>query len=63
MMMNVDALFRSFGPLIALHFSIANNLHGVDIRNRLDPYDENNFICDGQTKVKIRELDKNPYFM
>ena len=61
--MNVDALFRSFGPLIALHFSIANNLHGVDIRNRLDPYDENNFVCDGQTKVKLRESDKNPHFL
>ena len=42
-MMGVDALSRKFGPLIALHYSIANILHGVDIKNRLDAYDEH--VC------------------
>ena len=55
MMMDVDALFRRFGSLIALHCSIANILHGVDIRNRLDAYDKNTCIRDGQIKDKIRE--------
>ena len=54
-MMDVDPLFRRFGSLIALHCSIAKILHGVDIRNRLDAYDKNNFIRDGQIKDKIRE--------
>ena len=55
MMMDVDALSRRFGPLIALHCSIANILHGVDIRNRRDVYDENTFIRDNQIKDKIKE--------
>ena len=57
MMIDVDVLSRRFGPLIFSHCSIANTLHGVDIRNRLDTYDENTFMCYGQTKVKIRESD------
>ena len=57
MIMNVDALFRRFGPLIALHCSIANIFHGMDIKNRPDAYDEHTFMRDGQTKVKIRESD------
>ena len=59
MMMDVDALSRRFGLLIALYCSIANILHGVDIRNRLNVYDKNDFMRDGQTKVKIRESDNN----
>ena len=38
LMMDVDALSRRLGPLIALHCSIANILHGVDIKNRPDEY-------------------------
>ena len=34
-----------------------NILHGVDIKNRPDAYDEHAFMCNGQTKVKIRERD------
>ena len=49
MIMDVDDLSRRFGPLIALHCFIANILHGVDIRNIRDPYDENTFMRDGQT--------------
>ena len=30
----------------------------LDISNRPDAYDENNFMRDGQTKVKIKESDK-----
>ena len=30
----------------------------LDIRNRPDAYDENIFMRDGQTKVKIKESDK-----
>lgn len=56
-MMDVDALSRRFGPFIALYCSIANILHGVDIKNIPDAHDEHAFIRDGQTKVKIRELD------
>ena len=59
MMMDVDALSRRFGPLIALLCSIANILHVVDIKYRLDAYDEHVLICDGQTNVKIRESDNN----
>ena len=55
--MDVDTLSRRFGPLIALHCSIANILHVVDIKNRPDAYDEHAFIRDGQTKVKIQESD------
>ena len=40
MMMEDDALSMRFGPVIALHYSIANILHGVVIRNRRDAYDE-----------------------
>ena len=57
MMMDVDALSRRFGPLIALHCSIANILHVVDVKNIPDAYDEHTFIRDGQIKVKIQELD------
>ena len=58
MMMDVDVLSGIFEPLIALHYSIANILHGVDIKNRLDAYDEHVFMRASQTKVKIRETDK-----
>ena len=54
MMMDVDALSRRFGSLIALHCSFANILHVVDIKNRPDSYDEHAFIHDSQTKVKIQ---------
>ena len=56
-MMGVDTLSRRFGPLIALHYSVANILYEVDIKNRPDAYDEHAFMRDGQTKVEIRESD------
>ena len=62
MMMDVDALSGRFESLIGLHCSIANILHGVDIKNRLDAYDEHAFMRTSQTKVKIRETDKKLYF-
>ena len=63
MMMDVDALSRGIGQLIALHCSIANILHGIDIRNILDAYDENTSMRDGQTKVKRRESYNKLYFL
>ena len=62
MMMDVDALSRIFGPLIAFHYSIANIIHEIDIRNRLDAYDETTFMHDGQTKVKIKESNNKIMF-
>ena len=61
-MMGVDTLSRRFGPLIALHYSVANILYEVDIKNRPDAYDEHAFMRDGQTKVEIRESDNKIIF-
>ena len=57
MMMDVDALSRRFGPLIALHCGIAYIVHGVDIGNRPDAYDRNTFAHQGKTKCKITSRD------
>ena len=55
--MGVEALPRKFGSLVVLHCSIANIWHGVNISNTLNACDENKFVHDGQTKVKMRESD------
>ena len=61
-MKDVDALSRRLGPLIPLHCYIENILHSVDTKETPDAYDEHAFICDGQTKVKIRESDNKIIF-
>ena len=40
MMMDVGALSRRFGPLIAAHCAITYILHTVDIKNKPEVYDE-----------------------
>ena len=59
MMMDVDALSGRFEPLIALHCSIANILHGVDIKNRLDTYDEHALCVPAKLKLKYEKQIKN----
>ena len=53
--MDVDALSRRFGPLIALHCAIAYVLHGVDIKNRSDAYDTDAFSQEGKVRIKLLE--------
>ena len=56
-MMDVDALSRIFGPLIAFHYSIANIIHEIDIRNRLDG------MCDySHTSTKSCYSTSSAYF-
>ena len=51
-MMDVDALSRRFGPLIAQHCAIAYMLHSVDTRHRPEAYDDTNFTRHGLMKIK-----------
>ena len=53
MMMDVDALSRRFGPLIAQHCAIAYMLHSVDVGNRPHAYDQQMFTLHGKAKIKL----------
>ena len=53
MMIDVDTLTRSVGPLILLHCTIAYILHGVDVKNRPDAYKIESFSKQGKTKVDV----------
>ena len=52
MMIDVDALSKKVGPLIALHCGTAYVLHGIDVKNRPDAYDGKMFAHEGRTKLK-----------
>ena len=56
MMIDVDALSRRFGPLIAQYCAIAYMLHSVYIGNRPHAYDHQMFTLHGKTKVKVADV-------
>lgn len=57
MMVDVDALSRRFGRLVAQHCAIAHILHIVGIKNLPDAYDEQMFVHNGRTKIEKRMIE------
>ena len=53
MMVDVDALSRRYGPLIATHCSIAGVLHVRDIERRPEAYDKNCFLSSQSSKLSV----------
>ena len=51
MMVDVDALSRRYGPLIATHCMIAGVLHCRDIKQRPEAYEKDRFISSQSSKL------------